>query len=152
MTAGPFDPTLGSFPASRMRRNRTHDPVRRMVAENVLTPSDFIWPVFVVEGEGQRVPVPSMPGVERLSVDLMVGAAEEAFALGIPALAILRAGSHGALAGLLASVREPAHYFWAAGGLSSFLDNAPTYLTFFNSVLGRFYESLPEAQAGPINH
>lgn len=65
----------------------------------------------------------------------------------IPALAILRAGSHGALAGLLASVREPAHYFWAAGGLSSFLDNAPTYLTFFNSVLGRFYESLPEAQA-----
>jgi len=65
----------------------------------------------------------------------------------IPALAILRAGSHGALAGLLAGVKEPGHYFWAAGGLSSFLDNAPTYLTFFNSVLGRFYESLPEAQA-----
>jgi Na+/H+ antiporter NhaD/arsenite permease-like protein len=65
----------------------------------------------------------------------------------IPALAILRAGSHGALAGLLASVKEPGHYFWAAGGLSSFLDNAPTYLTFFNSVLGRFYESLPEVEA-----
>ncbi|MDH3228434.1 MAG: porphobilinogen synthase [Alphaproteobacteria bacterium] len=91
MTQGPFDPTLGAFPASRMRRNRTHDPVRRMVAENILTPADFIWPVFVVEGEGQRVPVPSMPGVERLSVDLLVEAAQEAFALGIPALAIFPA-------------------------------------------------------------
>ena len=88
MTTGPTHPTLGAFPASRMRRNRTNDPVRRMVAENILTPADFIWPVFVVEGEGQRVAVPSMPGVERLSVDLLVGAAEEAFALGIPALAI----------------------------------------------------------------
>ena len=91
MTAGPFDPTLGSFPASRMRRNRTNDPVRRMVAENVLTPSDFIWPVFVVEGTGAREAVPSMPGVERLSIDLLVGAAEEAFQLGIPALAIFPA-------------------------------------------------------------
>jgi len=88
MTAGPFDPTLGSFPASRMRRNRTNDPVRRMVAENVLTPSDFIWPVFVIEGTGAREAVSSMPGVERLSIDLLVGTAEEAFALGIPALAI----------------------------------------------------------------
>ncbi|MFH1144065.1 MAG: sodium:proton antiporter, partial [Candidatus Eisenbacteria bacterium] len=65
----------------------------------------------------------------------------------IPALAILRAGSHGALAGLLAAVREPAHYFWATGGLSSFLDNAPTYLTFFNSALGNFYEGMPEGPA-----
>ena len=88
MTAGPFDPTIGSFPASRMRRNRTNDPVRRMVAENILTPADFIWPVFVVEGENQRVPVPSMPGVERLSVDLLAEAAAEAFELGVPALAI----------------------------------------------------------------
>ncbi len=91
MTAGPFDPTLGSFPTSRMRRNRTNDPVRRMVAENVLTAADFIWPVFAIEGEGAREAVPSMPGVERLSVDLLVGAAEEAFALGIPALAIFPA-------------------------------------------------------------
>ena len=88
MTAGPFDPTLGAFPASRMRRNRTNDPVRRLVAENTLSAADFIWPVFVVEGEGQRVGVPSMPGVERLSIDLLVGAAEEASSLGIPALAI----------------------------------------------------------------
>ncbi len=55
----------------------------------------------------------------------------------IPCLAILKAGSHGAMAGLVEMVREPYHYFWVAGGLSSFLDNAPTYLTFFNLALGK---------------
>jgi Na+/H+ antiporter NhaD/arsenite permease-like protein len=65
----------------------------------------------------------------------------------IPALAILRAGTAGHLAGLVQAVREPWQYFWAAGGLSSFLDNAPTYLTFFNTQLGRFYPGLPEAEA-----
>ncbi|MFA6413171.1 MAG: sodium:proton antiporter [Syntrophales bacterium] len=55
----------------------------------------------------------------------------------IPALAILKAGSQGALAWLVTSVNTPAHYFWASGTLSSFLDNAPTYLTFFNMSLGR---------------
>jgi len=55
----------------------------------------------------------------------------------IPALAILKAGSQGALAWLVDAVKTPAHYFWAAGILSSFLDNAPTYLTFFNMALGR---------------
>jgi Na+/H+ antiporter NhaD/arsenite permease-like protein len=55
----------------------------------------------------------------------------------IPALAILKAGTHGALAGLITAVQTPAHYFWASGGLSSFLDNAPTYLTFFNMALGK---------------
>jgi Na+/H+ antiporter NhaD/arsenite permease-like protein len=65
----------------------------------------------------------------------------------IPALAILKAGEHGALAWLIISVNTPAHYFWAAGSLSSFLDNAPTYLTFFNSALGKFYPGVPEAQA-----
>jgi len=55
----------------------------------------------------------------------------------IPALAILQAGEHGALAGLIRAVKEPWHYFWATGTLSSFLDNAPTYLTFFNSALGK---------------
>jgi porphobilinogen synthase len=88
MTQGRFDPTLGAFPAARMRRNRSNESVRRMVAENVLTPADFIWPVFVLEGDGQREAVASMPGVERLSVDLTVAAAKEAFGLGIPALAI----------------------------------------------------------------
>ena len=55
----------------------------------------------------------------------------------IPALAILKAGNEGALAGLVAVVREPYHYFWVTGALSSFLDNAPTYLTFFNLALGK---------------
>ncbi len=88
MTTGPTDPALGAFPASRMRRNRTNDAVRRMVAENKLSVDDFIWPVFALEGQGQREAVDSMPGVERLSVDLLVEAATEAFSLGIPALAI----------------------------------------------------------------
>ncbi len=59
-----------------------------MVAENVLTPADLIWPMFVAHGINTRVPVESMPGVERLSVDLIVAAAEEALALGIPAIAL----------------------------------------------------------------
>jgi len=60
----------------------------------------------------------------------------------IPALAILKAGEHGALAGLVRSVQEPWHYFWVTGSLSSFLDNAPTYLTFFNASEGQFSEIL----------
>jgi len=65
----------------------------------------------------------------------------------IPALAILKAGEQGALAFLVKAVETPAHYFWATGTLSSFLDNAPTYLTFFNSQLGKFYAGMPEAAA-----
>jgi Na+/H+ antiporter NhaD/arsenite permease-like protein len=65
----------------------------------------------------------------------------------IPALAILKAGEKGALHWLIKSVDSPEHYFWAVGMLSSFLDNAPTYLTFFNSVLGKFYPGMPESQA-----
>lgn len=65
----------------------------------------------------------------------------------IPALAILKSGEQGALGWLIRSVNTPAHYFWAVGALSSFLDNAPTYLTFFNSALGKFYPGVSEAQA-----
>jgi Na+/H+ antiporter NhaD/arsenite permease-like protein len=65
----------------------------------------------------------------------------------IPALAILKAGEQGAMGWLIKSINTPVHYFWATGSLSSFLDNAPTYLTFFNSALGKFYPGLPEAQA-----
>jgi Na+/H+ antiporter NhaD/arsenite permease-like protein len=65
----------------------------------------------------------------------------------IPALAILKAGEAGHLARLIAAVREPWHYFWVTGALSSFLDNAPTYLTFFNTALGRFFPGQPEGQA-----
>jgi Na+/H+ antiporter NhaD/arsenite permease-like protein len=69
----------------------------------------------------------------------------------IPALEILQAGVHGAMAGLIRAVREPAHYFWASGGLSSFLDNAPTYLTFFNTALGSL--GVPEsAVPGMLGH
>ena len=65
----------------------------------------------------------------------------------IPALAILKAGEQGALAWLVRGVQDPQQYFWVTGALSSFLDNAPTYLTFFNTALGRFYPGVPETQA-----
>ncbi len=68
----------------------------------------------------------------------------------IPCLLILKAGSQGALAFLTNGVTRPLHYFWVTGGLSSFLDNAPTYLTFFNSALGAFYPGASEAQAVPL--
>jgi Na+/H+ antiporter NhaD/arsenite permease-like protein len=65
----------------------------------------------------------------------------------IPALAILKAGTHGALKPLVELADQPASYFWLTGGLSSFLDNAPTYLTFFNTALGALAPGLPEPQA-----
>ncbi|RTL65968.1 MAG: porphobilinogen synthase [Hyphomicrobiales bacterium] len=78
----------GGFPEVRMRRNRKSGWARRLVAENVLTPADLIWPMFVIEGDNKRVPVVSMPGVDRLTVDQCVVAAEEAVALGIPCIAL----------------------------------------------------------------
>jgi Na+/H+ antiporter NhaD/arsenite permease-like protein len=68
----------------------------------------------------------------------------------IPCLLILKAGSDGALAVLVNGVTQPFHYFWVTGGLSSFLDNAPTYLTFFNTALGSFYAGMAEADAVPL--
>jgi Na+/H+ antiporter NhaD/arsenite permease-like protein len=65
----------------------------------------------------------------------------------VPALEILKAGEQGALAGLIRSVVDPWHYFWVTGSLSAFLDNAPTYLTFFNTALGAFYPGLAEREA-----
>ncbi len=65
----------------------------------------------------------------------------------VPALAMLRAGSTGHLNFIIEAVREPWHYFWVTGSLSSFLDNAPTYLTFLSTALGQFYAGIPEAQA-----
>lgn len=87
-TGTPPETLSGGFPAIRMRRNRKSPWSRRLVAEHRLSASDLIWPMFVVDGDAQRVPVASMPGVERLSVDLIVEAAKEAEALGIPALAL----------------------------------------------------------------
>jgi len=77
----------GAFPATRLRRVRRHEWLRRAVAETVLTPADLVWPIFVHYHEA-TFPVPSMPGVERLPVEGVVRAAEEAIRLGIPALAI----------------------------------------------------------------
>jgi porphobilinogen synthase len=76
------------FPATRPRRMRRDAFSRRMMRENTLTPDDFIWPVFVREGEKVREAVPSMPGVLRYSIDELLLAAGEAQALGIPAVAI----------------------------------------------------------------
>ncbi len=81
-------PTAGAFPHVRLRRNRRAGWSRRLVAETRLSVDDLIWPLFVVEGSNTRVPVASMPGVERLSVDLVVAAAREAADLGIPAIAL----------------------------------------------------------------
>jgi porphobilinogen synthase len=79
---------LGRYPRTRLRRNRRHAWSRALVAENRLSPADFIWPVFVQEGKGKRTPIPSMPGVARLTVDELVKDARRALKLGIPAIAI----------------------------------------------------------------
>lgn len=76
------------FPFIRMRRNRRTDWSRRLVRENAVTVNDLIWPVFVVEGTNQRVPVASMPGVVRYSVDVLVEEVAKAVELKIPAIAI----------------------------------------------------------------
>ncbi|MBN7785663.1 porphobilinogen synthase [Ponticoccus gilvus] len=81
-------PTQAPFPATRLRRTRRTPALRALVAETTLTPGDFIWPVFVRDGEGVSEPIHSMPGVNRLSVDKVVEAAREAHALGIPAICL----------------------------------------------------------------
>ena len=78
----------GRFPAMRPRRNRADDWTRRLVRESAVTTDDLIWAAFVCEGDRTRSPVASMPGVERLSVDLMQEAASKARDLGIPAIAL----------------------------------------------------------------
>jgi porphobilinogen synthase len=77
-----------AFPATRMRRNRRTTWSRAMVRENTLQASDFIWPLFVIDGQNRTETVTSMPGVERYSVDLAVRKVEEAATLGIPAVAL----------------------------------------------------------------
>ena len=77
-----------SFPATRMRRNRANEFARRLVRETRLSTDDLIYPVFIIEGSGQRQPVASMPGIDRLSIDLLVEEARRASDLGIPMLAL----------------------------------------------------------------
>ncbi|MBV2360811.1 porphobilinogen synthase [Thalassococcus sp. CAU 1522] len=81
-------PTVAPFPAARLRRTRKSAAIRALVSQNGLTPSDFIWPVFLRDGRDVVEAVPSMPGVNRLSVDKVVDAAREARDLGIPAICL----------------------------------------------------------------
>ncbi len=85
----PADP--GCFPTTRPRRLRRADWSRRLVRESRLTPDDLIWPLFVQDSHSLATPIPTMPGVERLSIDLIVETAGEAVELGIPAVALFPA-------------------------------------------------------------
>ncbi len=76
------------YPNTRMRRMRKDDFSRRLMRETEITPSDFIYPVFVLEGTGEREAVTSMPGIDRMSIDLLVQEAKEVHALGVPAIAL----------------------------------------------------------------
>ena len=76
------------FPAIRMRRMRKDAFSRAMMQENIITPADLIYPVFIQEGQNLRTPVGSLPGVERLSIDQLLHVAEDTVALGIPVLAL----------------------------------------------------------------
>ncbi len=76
------------FPASRMRRMRQQHFTRAMVAENTLSTSDLIYPMFILEGKNRREAIPSMPGIERMSIDLLLEEAKELVELGVPAIAI----------------------------------------------------------------
>ena len=76
------------FPTTRMRRNRRAEFLRRLVRESSLGCDDLIYPMFVIDGTQQREPVASMPGIERLSIDLLLAEAAAVQALGIPAIAL----------------------------------------------------------------
>ena len=83
-----FTSNRGPYPYTRMRRGRAHEFSRRLTSEASLSPSDLILPAFVIEGTQQSEAVASMPGVNRLSIDLLVAEAKEIAALGIPAIAL----------------------------------------------------------------
>ncbi|MCQ1057877.1 porphobilinogen synthase [Photobacterium sp. ZSDE20] len=78
----------GAFPARRMRRMRKHDFSRRLMAENQISVNDLIYPMFILMGKNRRETVDSMPGIERLSIDLMLQEAEYLATLGVPAIAL----------------------------------------------------------------
>ncbi len=84
------------YPSTRMRRMRNQPFLRRLMQETHLTASDLIFPVFILEGQGQHDPVDSMPGVQRLSIDLLIEEAKELVALGIPAIALFPVVSNAA--------------------------------------------------------
>src|SRR5690554_7014866 len=83
-----FNDAQRFFPETRLRRMRRDDFSRRLMRENQLTVDSLIYPVFILEGHQEREAVPSMPGVYRLSVDLLVAEAKHLYKLGIPAIAL----------------------------------------------------------------
>ncbi len=83
-----FNNSQRFYPETRMRRMRADDFSRRLMRENTLTPDDLIYPVFVIEGENETEAVPSMPGVERMTIDRLVQEGKELVALGVPAVAL----------------------------------------------------------------
>lgn len=83
--------TVGAYPTVRMRRNRRHAWTRRLVAEHTLSVDDLIWPIFLMEGDGQAVEIAAMPGAQRVTLDRLAAYVEPAVALGIPALALFPA-------------------------------------------------------------
>ena len=103
-----------AFPALRMRRLRRHEWTRRLVAEHSLSPADLIWPLFLTDGDNRREPVGSMPGVDRLSVDQAVSAAEEAAQLGIPVVALFPHTEAGLKSPDGREALNPANLVWRA--------------------------------------
>ncbi|HET6519967.1 MAG TPA: porphobilinogen synthase [Geminicoccaceae bacterium] len=88
MSRPSYAPITAPFPRTRLRRNRRAEWSRRLVAEHGLAPADLVQPLFVLPGRGRREAVPSLPGIERLSVDLLPPVLEEAARLGVPAVAL----------------------------------------------------------------
>ena len=79
---------LRQYPQTRLRRTRLHSWARRLVRENTISVNDLIWPVFIIDGDQQKVPVSAMPGVFRMSIDVLVAEAKIIQELGIPAIAL----------------------------------------------------------------
>jgi porphobilinogen synthase len=79
--------STSGYPTVRLRRNRKSHWSRRIVAENTLSTSDLVWPIFLIDGSERRVPVAHMPGVDRVNIEEAIAEAERAAALGIPAIA-----------------------------------------------------------------
>ena len=100
-----------SFPATRMRRMRAHAFSRELMRETRLSPSDLIWPVFVMEGKDAVEAVPSMPLVERMTIDRLISAARRCHELGIPAIALFPVISSDGKS-------EDAHEAWNPNGLA----------------------------------
>lgn len=83
-----MNPSSSYFPATRLRRMREHDFSRRLMAEHQLTVNDLIYPMFIIEGDNERQAIASMPGIERVTLDLLLAEARELADLGIPAIAL----------------------------------------------------------------